>query len=755
VAKQRNPYTVFEDFCLRAPVLSLDYYQNLTKNKKIDDDTFKDLWSHKLIKEAVFIASPHLYEVIENWASGKEIKPPNLERLKHTLLKYVTRASTRCTPFGLFAGVANGKFDKKTAIILNSNHQHQRQTRFDMNFLVALTDWLSKIPKIKEQLLFYPNTTLYQVANQYRYIEYKYVDANREHSVEAIEHTAYLESTLLKAKSGATILELAKSLVTDAIAMTEAMVFVEELINHQVLVSELAPSVTGEDLLVQLSSALQRLKDVDDYIEILEKLQTTIKNIDKRLGNNVQLYKEVISFVKSIGVPFDIKYLFQTDLFLKTKLNTLAVKHAYSLKKTLPLLNKLKGYIENERLKQFKKAFAERYETREVPLAQALDIEMGIGYIQQRNISDTTPFLNDITPASDKGGVLKQVAYSRVDETLQNKLFDVFKDDDYTLEIKDDDFKEIEEDWNNLPETMSSLVEIVRLNGEEKIVMSSLNGSNGANLLARFCYGDEEISEHVNNITKVEQEINKGKILAEINHLPESRIGNILRRPHLRDYEIPYLGKSNLPKKQQIGIDDMMVSVKGGRIVLRSIEHNREVIPRLTNAHNFGRKALPMYQFLCDLQAQGKRSSIGFYWGGIAARYAFLPRVVYRNIILSKATWRITKDELTPLLKACNNEEKLLHCVTVWRKKKQMPQYVQLVEGDNTLLVNLENVTTVNLLLETVRQRENFVLKEFLFTEDTIVNEGKGSVPMSGQGYANQFVVSFYNEGKLNASQRK
>ncbi len=155
MAKQSNPYTFFEDYCLRAPVLSLDYYQHLTKNKKIDDDAFKDIWRQELIKEAVFIASPHLYDAVENWLQGKEIKSANIVRLKNALLKYVTRASTRCTPFGLFAGVANGKFDKKTAIILNSNNQHQRQTRYDMNFLVALEGWLMEIPKIKTQLLFY------------------------------------------------------------------------------------------------------------------------------------------------------------------------------------------------------------------------------------------------------------------------------------------------------------------------------------------------------------------------------------------------------------------------------------------------------------------------------------------------------------------------------------------------------------------------------------------------------------------------
>ncbi len=740
---------------MRAPILSLDFYQTFTKYKKIEDGAFKEIWHHKLIKEAIFIASPHLFEAIENWLQGKEKNQKNIERLKYALLKYVTRASTRCTPFGLFAGVAHGSFGEKTEITLNNSYQHQRQTRYDMNFSVALADWLSKIPKIKTQLLFYPNTTLYQVANQYRYIEYQYVGADRAYSVEAIEHTPYLESILLKVKSGATILALANSLVTEVITISEAKTFIKELINHQVLVSELTPSVNGDDLLQQLSSALKPLKGVEKYIQILAKLQKAIEIVDNKPGNEMQRYHEIIAIIKSIGVPFDTKYLFQTDLFLKTKQNTLALKHAYSLKKTLPLLNKLKGYVENERLKQFKVAFIARYETREVPLTQALDIESGIGYIQNKSISDTTPFLNDITPTNPKKKEQKQVSFSKGDEIIQKKLFKIIKDKGYVLELEEGDFKEIEEDWNNLPDTMSSLIEIVKLNGEEKIVMSTANGVSGANLLARFCYGDTGILEHTKTIIKAEEAINEGRILAEINHLPESRIGNILRRPHLRAFEIPYLGKSTLPQAQQIQVNDVMVSLKRGRIVLRSKKLNKEIIPRLTNAHNFARKALPMYHFLCDLQTQGKRPSIGFYWNSFANKHVFLPRVVYKNIILSKATWHITKDELIPFFKVCGNEEKLLHCTTDWRKNKQIPQYVQLIESDNTLLVNLENTTTIRLLLDTVRQRENFILKEFLYTEETVVKEEKEGLLIDKPGYANQFVVSFYNEEKLKFSQKK
>ena len=52
----------------------------------------------------------------------------------------------------------------------------------------------------------------------------------------------------------------------------------------------------------------------------------------------------------------------------------------------------------------------------------------------------------------------------------------------------------------------------------------------------------------------------------------------MLFRPILRQYEIPYLATSRMPPEKQIPVSDLMVSVQGGRIVLRSNRLGREVL---------------------------------------------------------------------------------------------------------------------------------------------------------------------------------
>ena len=115
-------------------------------------------------------------------------------------------------------------------------------------------------------------------------------------------------------------------------------------------------------------------------------------------------------------------------------------------------------------------------------------------------------------------------------------------------------------------------------------------------------------------------------------------------RPVLRKYEIPYLCGTTLDKEFQIPVSDLLVGIEANKVVIRSKRLNKEIIPRMTTAHNFSMTTLPVYQFLCDLQFQQIRS-VGWQWGVLDNR-PFLPRVSYGKYILSKAKWTLTKDEM-------------------------------------------------------------------------------------------------------------
>ncbi len=736
-------YKNFSKYVLRAPLFSFSFYKKLTQDTTLSEEALQQACADPSIKEAIFLASPSLYLEFEKWLQGEIKDKDKSERMMYSVLKYLSRMSSRCTPFGLFAGTAVGEFSEETQIELQHKSKNKRHTRLDMNYLVALSQDIVKNEEIKSQLLFYPNTSIYETGHQLRYVEYKYVNSRRIHHIVAVEHSEYLEKVIEKAKNGALLKDLGALLVDDDISMDEAMGFIHELVESQLLISELEPSVSGPEFLDQLLPVLKRLKGATEIIGELEKTQQQLEQLDNAIGNEAKQYIQLSEALKRLEVGFELKFMFQTDMLLSPKSNTLDQKYLHRVRKAITLLNKMTLPPKETLLSKFQSALYERYEDREVPLSKALDVELGVGFVQNQGTGDVSKIVDDlILPQRENGIAVREMQWSPIHSILQKKLNACLQQNESTIELTDKDFESFEAKWDDLPDTISSMTEIVTIDGEDKIIMSSIGGSSAANLLGRFCHGDPELNAYTQEIIDVETQENPDKILAEIVHLPESRVGNILMRPAFRKYEIPYLAKSILDEKQQLPLDDLMISTSHtGKVLLRSKKYNKEVVPHLTNAHNYSGDPLPIYQFLANMQTQKQRSGLGFYWGPLADEYAFLPRVEYQGVLLATATWNIMGKEIEHLQKL-KDSDKLQEEMTTFVSDKKLPQYVLLIDGDNELLINLANMASVGMLLQTVKKRPSFKLKEFLHNQESIVKEGNES-------YTNQVVLSFYNEHKL------
>jgi lantibiotic biosynthesis protein len=200
-------------------------------------------------------------------------------------------------------------------------------------------------------------------------------------------------------------------------------------------------------------------------------------------------------------------------------------------------------------------------------------------------------------------------------------------------------------------------------------------------------------------------------ILAEIVHLPAARIGNILMRPLLRNYETPYLAQSGVAHTHQILVTDLYVSIKQNTVVLTSKKLGKQVIPRMSTAHNTNKSTLPIYQFLCDVQWQEHPSSFYWHWGVLNTK-SYLPRVTYKNITLKRAQWILQKKDHQEIVK--NKQLNLVDYFSVVKEKLRMPQYVLLAEGDNELLLDLHHKACLDIVTDTLLKKETITLLEFL-----------------------------------------
>lgn len=726
--------TTAKDFYLvRTPLLPLEFLGQFAGLRHDQlPEKLKSVFSDAYLQETIYIASPELHQELLKWLQGSLTDRKEVNKLVMALFRYLLRMCNRCTPYGLFAGCAMGLPGPATAITLAPKEHHRKHCRLDMNYVAELTAMIARIPEIRAQLIFYPNNSLYEIAGTYRYAAFTIKNKFRHYDLTSVNSTSYLQTILEKARDGATINTLGTSIMDEDISAEEATEFIHELIDAQVLVSEMEPTVTGEEYFTCLINRLQTLEETGTLTAQLIQIRSLLQ--DQAIG--IDKYYHTHALVKSLLTDTKSKDLVQTDLFLATTGNTISNNIIADINRQVSQLWKLTKQPQHADVQNFITAFRQRYEEQEIPLTIALDAEAGIGYGDHSGShTDHTPLIEDIIilPAAKAATITR----SKMQEFQQQQLLNCIREGQREIVISDAQVEELKEtDAPVIPDSLYLMGSILGASaeavdaGDYQFEMNGCSGPSAANLLGRFCHGDADLTEKVKACLQEEAARQPDAIFAEVIHLPESRTGNILLRPQLRDFEIVYLGNSLVPADHQLPLSDLMVSIQHNQVVLRSKKWNKRVIPRLSTAHNYRAGGLPAYRFLCDLQYQQLHTGLSWQWQ-LATEETFLPRVRYGKIILAKCTWVLQKKDY-PGLKEENNYTGIVSDI---REKLALPRYVVIAEGDNELLIDLEQASCQHLLASILVKREKVTLQEVLSTSDNCWITGEGG------HYTNELII--------------
>lgn len=664
------------------------------------------------IREALFLASPDLDAALERWLENPEGK--KALRLERTLVRYFSRMCGRSTPFGLFAGYSLGNVDGRTRLQVEARTRYRRHARLDMDYLFALIDTLAKDPQLQDELRYRPNSSLYRTAGRLRYFESRLQDGMRSYQLVAVEETDYLTATLQGAARGATIAELAQPLVDDEVTIDDATGYVRELVVSQMLVPDLAPKATGPEpihgLIAQLrqhpvtQAAAERLDDVRRTLERFEALPP---------GIDVREYRAIAAKLEELPAKVELSRLLQVDMVKPAGGATLGDDVIEEIARGLRLMRGLRPEPAEDEFAKFREAFRARYENREMPLFEVLDEESGIGFGSAQGLrAETVPLLQGLALPQGRAGD-DRVRWSSFDSFLLEKLDDVARAGSMVMTFQQEELERFARNPWPIPDSVSAMVKVAARSqealdaGDFQVVIGAASGPSGANLLGRFCHGDPALIDYTERHLRAEEALQPDAIFAEIVHLPEGRTGNVILRPTLREYEIPFLGRSAVAEEFQIPVSDLMLSVVGQSVVLTSRRLGKRIIPRLTTAHNY-RRGLGIYRFLCSLQQQSGRY-VGWSWGSLDG-LRFQPRVVVGRLVLSPARWRVDRRELQDAIDARDGRRYAL--VQQWRAGRRIPRFILLADGDNTLPFDLDNALSVETMVALVKKRGEFRLHE-------------------------------------------
>jgi lantibiotic biosynthesis protein len=685
-------------------------------------ESFKGQLHSSIFKEALFLGSPNLYEEFEK--AGELIS----EETRLSLYKYFLRMSYRCTPFGMFSGVSAGTIGNSTCFTLPAQSSYCKHTRTDNHFINTFIHKILKDQAIKTTVSWYANNTFYRNGNTIRYVEYRLTNSQRSHHLTKVETSTYLDIILKKAKDGAKFKELTASILSNEITEEDAIAFIDELIESRLLLSELEPVVTGQEPDKSLLKILEKYESGKSYALFLEKTMEQIHSIETQPpGTEIGHYKKVLKLVKEWDDMYDPKLIFQSDLSKPSAHMQMSARVLDELKDAISFLAILNGPIVHSNLSKFKEEFTKRYEDSEVPLLEVLDTESGIGYPPGAHANnDQAPLLQGLhfnltTPVTEYrvSSWHRKLVHLYQQCVAQGKTELTITDDTFSIDRKL--FNK-----NVLPDSMSTICSVLATDEELKsdqftIDYRGSSGPSAANLLGRFCYLDPEIQAIVAELIEQEEKQHPDKIFAEIVHLAQARIGNVLIRPALRKYEIPILTFSAFDRDHAIGLDDIMVSVKFNRIILRTKRLNKEIVPRNTTAHNYANDTVPHYYFLCELQYQDNRSRLTWDWG-MLKEFKFLPRVKYGKVVLSKARWIIDSSELGVSSKQSASDFKLE--IERYQIDNYIPRFVVLAQGDNQLPLDLGDDMCLKIAKQELIRNKSITLEECLFNDKNLAVEG-------------------------------
>jgi thiopeptide-type bacteriocin biosynthesis protein len=692
-AKLSGQYKFSSSLMLRFPAFDC--------GEAIDKETIRAFIKDELFMQALWLTSKDLYEAALHLDKISDVK--KRERLEITLAKFINRSATGTHPLGLFAGCAPVTWGDTTNLQLGSGYQH---VRLNVTAAVNINRQFLNDKGTRTLLSYNVNKTLYTLNGAYRKIEhqtlncgkYKASSVKASHDLQAI--VGFCEDTRPY--------NSIHSFITQTLGKTErdATAFLSQLIESQVLWSELEPNIDGEEYLDHVIGIFTRLADQSEKVRNHLSKLNTIKQVLIGAGSVITKNNKVAMILKDLLGDASQGTLLQVDYFRQGASATLDKAYADKLLDAIDMLNRITPRRQSKNLEAFIKRFSDRYHEQEIPLTDVLDPEKGIGYATKR-FAESSNHVNhgeDLPYTSAVKWLIGQIVNNPGQEIIH---------------LQDSQFDNIKVNEEELPPSFSVMFRIS--GGDEPLLyLEHCGWPAGTAMLGRLASSDRNFGQILDEIAETEARLYEPAIVAEIVHTPNDCLGNFASAPY-RNYQLQTQVSAD---GQEVNLADLLVSIKGNNVVLRSSKLGKRIIPRLNTAYNYGMTALPVYQFLADLQCQDSKYELGFNLDILPKLgVTKTPRIVYGGVILALKTWYITNADLQQLLK-----EIAVDYYGAWAKFIKywnLPEAFVFTDTDNELVVHTNSRLEVAAWLSSCKKKNEIILQEYIGERNNIMLKKK------------------------------
>ncbi|GAA0994125.1 lantibiotic dehydratase [Acrocarpospora macrocephala] len=601
------------------------------------------VWALAGVAEAVGVASPDLARVLTALCENPDrFRPRQIRRAAEALMRYLLRWTSRATPFGLFAGVAPVDLAPTASVVFGERHTALR--RPDSSWLTEMVDALEKQPELLRQLPVMANNVGFARGGDWVLPCQPCVGGPL--SDVSVRYTRAVRLVLREARTPIVFDDLLAKLAAESprspVAVIEEML--TELVRQRILLTSARPPMTVTDPLAHVTAQLDGLEGAPATLDPGQRL-----SVDLRLDCAIGLPAAVIDEVEAA---------------------------AAILVRLAPGRPAWRSYHA---------AFVDRYGPgAQVGVKELVDPDRGLGYPAGFRGS----LFDDEPPLARRDIMLAALAQA----AALNGCAELVLNEETVAELETACTAGVIP-HTELRVTLNASTPAA-LNGGDFTLTVACASRHAGTSVGRFLHlftADEQdrIAEAYRGLPTS----TAGAMAVQLSSPPLSaRTDALARTPAV--LPVLSLGEHRPPLDSAVDLDDLAVTADAHRLILMSISRGRAVEPLMLNAIDLRHGTHPLARFLCEVSTGTTAPCTPFFWGRVANRFAFLPRVRYGRTILSPARWSLTAAALPASTATAAEWVREFH---EQRHSHRIPDVVRL--GEDDVLIRLDLTEHAHLAL--------------------------------------------------------
>ncbi|WP_165947217.1 lantibiotic dehydratase [Micromonospora sp. 15K316] len=627
---------------------------------------------------AVAHASPDLTERATAAINGG-LSDADARRVVLAVMRYSLRATTRATPYGLFAGVAAATVGRTGRIRWGT--AHRPVARLQAPWLAAVLDGLESDPRLRPHVMVRANNLLVERSGKV-VLEYRpaMTDPYGAPTHLRIKANDMIRAALALAAEPIRWTDLTGKLTAECEAPQEgAERLIGQMVTQRLLLTSLRPPSTATDPLTRLVNQLETVAaDGGDVGELLDPLRRVrdLKALHDRAPDEATRVAcrrdlgKAAAAIHHAGQVVGVDLRLDCDLVVPTTVTTEACRAAAALTRL--------ARPASAAWRDWHERFLNRYGLRAlVPLLDAIDPQVGLGY--------PDGFTGEPTDASAVLTDRDQGLLALAQRAALRREHEVVLDDPMLERLAGAAPTEIAPTAELTVRVHAGSIQAVACGDFQlSVVRASPRAFSTA---GRFLdlFGDTERHRMASRATD-SPAANGEALLAQLSAVTRYTISlDVNRAPQVLPHLIP-VGEYHAPSQAAIGLEDIAVTADAHRLYLVSISRQRALQPIAVNAVEPIRHAHPLARFLAEAPVGLATPCTPVEWGPAAKGLPFLPALRYGRTLLSPARWHLTAAELPDRTTGWQQWNQAL---SVWLEATGCPAVVSLGIGDQTLGLDL------------------------------------------------------------------